>query len=136
MGAILIEVTLVAEACCVCGIPFGVPDYLQKKLRTEGGDFWCPNGHRLHYTEPEVARLKKKLAEAKEEARLYEQWYLAEQEDHESTRRSLSATKGVLTRTKKRVANGVCPCCHRHFENLERHMQTKHPDYAKEPDGR
>lgn len=33
-------------------------------------------------------------------------------------------------RLKKRAANGVCPCCTRSFQNLRRHMATKHPDHA------
>lgn len=33
---------------------------------------------------------------------------------------------------KNRVANGVCPCCNRHFENLERHMKGQHPDFQPE----
>lgn len=130
MNAVLVEVRLVAESCCVCGVIFGLPDHLQKKLQTEGGNFWCPNGHMQHYTEPTVSRLKKQLADAKRLAELRQQWYDAEREDHEATRRSLSATKGVLTRTKKRIAAGICPCCKRHFENLQRHMDTKHPDYT------
>lgn len=132
MDTLLVEVTLVVENCCVCGIPFGLPDYLQDKLQTDGGYFWCPNGHQQRYVEPEVPKLKKQLAQAKRLAELRQQWYDAEREDHEGTRRRLSATKGVLTRTKNRIAAGVCPCCRRHFENLERHIATKHPDYATE----
>lgn len=33
---------------------------------------------------------------------------------------------------KKRVGNGVCPCCNRTFENLSRHMSCKHPEYKTE----
>jgi hypothetical protein len=29
------------------------------------------------------------------------------------------------------VANGVCPCCNRTFQNLARHMAGKHPDYEE-----
>lgn len=125
MNAVLIEVKLVATSCCVCGIVFGLPDFLDKQLRTKGTSFYCPNGHILGYTDPELKKVKQKLE-------LYKQWYAAEQEDHEATRRSLRATKGVLTRTKNRIAAGVCPCCKRHFENLQRHMDSKHPDYAAE----
>jgi len=49
-------------------------------------------------------------------------------------RRSKNAIKGHHTRTKKRVAAGVCPCCNRSFENLGRHMKHQHPDYL-EADG-
>jgi hypothetical protein len=37
-----------------------------------------------------------------------------------------------VTKLKQRVANGVCPCCHRSFVNLHRHMAGQHPDYTKE----
>lgn len=52
--------------------------------------------------------------------------------ERNAAQRALRATKGRLTKTKKRIANGVCPCCNRHFVNLERHMTGKHPDYTKE----
>jgi hypothetical protein len=125
MSYVEVEVKLVATCCCVCGIFFGLPDFLDKQLKTKGTSFYCPNGHILSYTDPELKKVKRQLE-------LYKQWYAAEQEDHEATRRSLRATKGVLTRTKNRIAAGVCPCCRRHFENLERHIVTKHPDYAAE----
>jgi hypothetical protein len=47
-------------------------------------------------------------------------------------RKSHAATKGHLTRTKKRAASGVCPCCRRSFKQLRRHMQNKHPVYLAE----
>jgi hypothetical protein len=33
-------------------------------------------------------------------------------------------------RIEKRIHAGVCPCCNRTFQNLARHMNTKHPDEA------
>jgi hypothetical protein len=38
-------------------------------------------------------------------------------------------------RLKKRVAAGVCPCCHRTVSQMARHMKTKHPDYAAKTKG-
>ena len=40
--------------------------------------------------------------------------------------------KGQVTRIKKRVANGVCPCCNRTFKDLAAHMSTQHPDYIEQ----
>ena len=48
----------------------------------------------------------------------------------EAAQRQASAFKGVVTRTKNRIAGGACPCCNRTFQNLARHMATKHSDYA------
>lgn len=132
MEKTLVTVKLEIATCCVCGIPFGLPDYHRQHLLETGEEFYCPNGHAQVYSKPIVSELKKQLAQAKKEAELYNQWYAAERGDHEQTRRKLGAVKGVLTKTKKRIANGVCPCCRRTFVNLHRHMGTKHPDYVSE----
>ena len=51
----------------------------------------------------------------------------------EEAEASLQATKGVVTRLKKRAIAGVCPCCNRTFQQLAAHMAHKHPDY-KQPE--
>lgn len=43
---------------------------------------------------------------------------------------ALETERKAKARLKKRVANGVCPCCTRSFTNLRRHMATKHPNHA------
>ena len=48
-------------------------------------------------------------------------------------RRKAAALRGVVTRTKNRVGNGVCPCCNRTFANLMRHMHDQHPGYTAPP---
>jgi hypothetical protein len=35
---------------------------------------------------------------------------------------------------RKRIQSGVCPCCNRTFENLGRHMKSKHPAFDYEPE--
>jgi hypothetical protein len=55
--------------------------------------------------------------------------------DRNQAKRSLAAQKGVTTRIKRRVANGVCPCCKRTFQDLARHMAGQHPRYAEATDG-
>lgn len=132
MNTIQVEINLVAISCGACGLPFGLPDYYLKKLQETGKSFNCPNGCSIGYNNNEVDRLKKELAKVEKTKTIYKQWFDDEVDRRKSVERSLSATKGVLTKAKKRIANGVCPCCHRHFTNVERHMNSKHPDYAKE----
>lgn len=131
MDTIKVDVNIVTDTCCVCGIVFGYPDYFEKQLRKSGQTFYCPNGHSLWFGKSEADKLRDELKNVKRDAELNRQWYEAEQDDHQRTRRQLAATKGVLTKTKKRIANGVCPCCKRHFVNLERHMEMKHPNYVE-----
>jgi DNA repair exonuclease SbcCD ATPase subunit len=126
------QTTLVVEDCIACGVLFAFPITLQKKRKEDRKSFYCPNGHSMVYREGETARLKRELAK---EARLRE---IAESNArHEAMRRgwaenSLRTTKGVVTKLRKRAADGACPCCNRYFPNMHRHMTTQHPDYAKE----
>jgi hypothetical protein len=110
------------EECCKCGIVFAMPGYLKRRRYDEGGLFYCPNGHGQHYAKSEVQRLREKLDEQTREAtRQAARAASAEQAEHK--------TKLEINRLKKRVSNGVCPCCNRTFKQLARHMECKHPEY-------
>jgi len=42
-----------------------------------------------------------------------------------------AARKGKqVASLKRRAKNGLCPCCRRHFMNVQRHISTKHPGFA------
>ena len=130
------ETILVIEHCYHCGTPFGIESGLQKRFLQEGGTFYCPLGHGQIYAASTVDRLKQELTQAAkklEQAETNARYYADRAEE---ALRSNSALRGVVTRTKNRIANGVCPCCNRHFENLHRHMTTKHPEYKEREDGR
>ena len=123
-----VTTTLVAETCCNCGTPFAMASGLYDQLQRTGKSFYCPNGHSQHYTETTENKLKKAEQDIKS---LEDQakWWRGEAE---AKAKQLSATRGQLTKTKKRLAGGACPCCHRQFVSLQRHMTTKHPGYAVE----
>lgn len=127
-------IILISHVCGECGISFSMPEKFINERKEDGGTFYCPNGHPRVFREPEVKRLKKELEAAERRAKLFHGYYEAEQNDHEHTRNRLRATKGVLTKTKKRVAAGVCPCCNRTFQDLSRHMAGQHPEYAMPED--
>ncbi len=116
-------INLVDVDCFKCGIVFGMPEQFEREKRERGGTFYCPNGHGQHYTKSEVQRLQEKL---ETERRSTEFW----RNQNTLAERRISAQKGQATKLRKRLANGVCPCCHRHFTNLERHIQGQHPDYV------
>ncbi|WP_110727427.1 hypothetical protein [Mycolicibacterium porcinum] len=114
-----------------CGVAFAVEDGFDDRRRADHRNFYCPNGHSLSYkgkTELQKAQERAERLQRQVEAReadiRFEQRRLANE------RRAHAATKGQLTKTKKRVANGVCPCCNRHFVNVERHMTNQHPEYV------
>lgn len=121
---------LIVKTCGRCGLIYAVPDYFDEARRDDHNTFYCPNGHPRVYKEGEsqaarVKRLEDRIA-----------WERAQADqvraDRDALQRSLSATRGVVTRTKRRVGNGVCPCCNRTFQQLARHMSAKHPDYREE----
>lgn len=121
--------------CATCKCEFGIPEELHTAARAhERINFYCPYGHsnvfRTGETEAdklrrERDRLAQRIAEKDDEiVRLSNLRHEAE--------RSAAAFKGQVTKIKNRVGHGICPCCNRTFENLSRHMHSKHPDYAKQ----
>lgn len=123
MNTIYTEVELTVMTCGHCGIKFAIPEAMRDECeRHQGRNWFCPNGHSRVYRETDDVKLKK---ERERSARL-----VAERDQLQA---SLSATKGVVTRQSrqlKRIKAGVCPCCNRTFQNLARHLKTKHPEYA------
>lgn len=121
MGYALVNVNVVleTESCGVCGTHFAMPDTLKRAaLKDHSIFFWCPMGHRVHYTgETEASTLRKELEaeRARKEAALTRA--------NEAERASLK-----LSRKLKRVRKGVCPECNRSFLDLARHMACKHAD--------
>lgn len=118
--------TLTTVACCNCGVMFGVPERLRAARREDHGSFYCPNGHGNHYpAKNEAEQLRERLQQAEAQAT---HW----RDQAEAAERSARSQRGENTKLRRRVANGVCPCCKRSFANLHRHMAGQHPDYAEE----
>ena len=123
---------------CWCGIEHAVPESLYRVQVRERDDegrvktpIYCPLGHQWFVSgESKSAKLERELARERaqndqQQARLRDRL--------EHTERSRAALKGQVTKIKKRVGHGVCPCCSRTFQNLATHMQQEHPEFAQEP---
>lgn len=112
---------------CWCGIPCAIPTELYKIARNNRTQVvYCPLGHTFIYGgDTELTKTRKELERA-EAARV------RVKQELEAERRSHSATKGKLTKTRRRIANGVCPFCNRHFDNVEAHMHSKHPSQTSQ----
>lgn len=120
----MVEETMVHQQCINCGVHWMMPQYINNQRLKDKGNFYCPNGHSQAYIECEADKLRR------ERDRLAQR--LAEKDDTikdlENRRR---AAVGQVTKLRNRVSHGVCPCCNRTFENLQRHMASKHPTYAE-----
>lgn len=119
--------------CYRCGCPIMLPEEFNKHRLNDHKSFWCPNGHeQAYHGESEAERLRKSLhAETLKRERAERE----RREAQEAEQRAVAAREALerkAKREKKRAAAGVCPCCPRTFVNLQRHLVTKHPDYAAE----
>jgi hypothetical protein len=112
--------------CGTCGVMYALGEGFDRARRNDHQTFYCPNGHSKAFSdESEEERLTRERNEARDRA-------ARERSLRDQTEASLRATKGVVTKQRKkldRVKHGVCPCCNRHFENVEAHMATEHPDF-------
>jgi hypothetical protein len=113
---------------CWCGIHMAIPDDLYSIAnRNKGKTVWCPLGHQFIFSntvEEQLAEAKRETARARQRESAVRDLLTHEENSHRSTR-------GHLTRQKRRIAAGVCPCCNRTFRDLARHMEGQHPDYVK-----
>lgn len=132
MGAKILEFPcqFVSAGCCLtCGVEILLPQGFHDqalKLR-EKRSFFCCNGHSQHFIgETEAERLQRELKKSRAETELAHEM---RKRDLNDAGRKIAAARGEVTKIKNRVGNGVCPCCRRSFQNLMRHMKTKHPTY-------
>ena len=132
--------TLVIETCCheTCGMTFAMPDAFHRQKRRDHTNWYCPRGHSQHYTgesDLEAAKRREAAARSRESAA----WAAAgaARDQARAAQRSISALRGHLTRVRNKIANGVCPVpdCRRHFDNVQSHIATQHPDFrVTDPD--
>lgn len=126
--------------CYKCATHIWLETSVDKALQESHQNFYCLWGHRQAFSHDRgiqgeldaMRRDRDRLVQ--NEARLVEEAAAAAAERKAAhNKRSALAYKGVATKIKKRVAGGACPCCNRHFRELERHMTTQHPDYPATP---
>ncbi len=123
--------------CFKCGIEFHVPSHWKRTRQETHTEFFCPNGHAQGFygkspKELRIAELEREKVQ--QEHQLTNKTALLKQAraERDLADRRRAAAKGQLTKTKNRIAAGVCPCCNRTFTNVARHMKSQHPDYSSE----
>lgn len=115
---------------CWCGIHLAIPDNLLRRAKESNSvGIYCPLGHKFFFSESEADKLRKQLERAQSDRDWHRQRQQAERDLREHTERQLSAQKAATTKARKRHAAGVCPACKRTFQDVQRHMHSKHPDF-------
>lgn len=135
MATIAHTSTLVVTDCCVCGCLFGLPEQMNQEAIRTGRSFFCPNGHSQSYTRTTKAELeeaKAKLGRMKKSLALAERLEQEAREQQRAAERKAAAARGQVTKLKRKVAAGRCPCCTGLFPDLQQHMSSQHPDFVSE----
>jgi len=96
--------------------------------------FYCTYGHQQHFAqgETEAEKLRRERDRLKQQAAFKDEMIANANRRALNAERTASARKGQITPLKNRAAAGVCPCCNRTFENIRRHMASKHPAFQVE----
>lgn len=124
--------TLVVLHCYKCHCAFGITRDHYERADRSGESFYCPNGHSQVFTKTREQELERELADTKRRLGWAESGRQAARDQANAAERSARAYKGHLTRMRNKVANGVCPVpeCRRHFDAIQAHIKTVHPDWA------
>lgn len=141
VNAVGLEMTV--YQCGSCDMVFGLTDAFVERRRNDKASFfcpWCKVG--FSFTgESETERLRRELEQVKESRARETQRANANRDLLRQEERSHAATKGVATKRKKEIERmhvyvgaGTCPVpgCRRHFQDLDKHMKTKHEGWTAE----
>ena len=121
--------------CCYesCGVTFGVTAAWERVRREDHAWWYCPHGHKQHFAvETDAERLTREKAAVERQLGWEKSSREVAQRRAVAAEHATRAVRGHLTRIKRRVAHGACPCCHRSFADLRRHMEGQHPEFAVE----
>jgi len=133
LNPFVLQQTYTIITCANCGIDFAISESFVERLKKSHDSFYCPHGHSQHFvSKSDEDKLKEEVERLKNRIRIEQEYKEDYRNQRDEARRSAIAHKGHKTRLKKRIANGVCPCCNRHFSNLGDHMKSEHPDFVNE----
>lgn len=105
-----------------------LPEGLLENRRYDKKPWYCPNGHEWSFQEGEFDRVRRERDQLKQEtARLEDERRMALATANEQAEQRKKAER-ELKRVRARFDGGVCPCCNRTFQNVARHMKSKHPN--------
>lgn len=99
------DIKMVVEDCCSCNMQFGLPEYYYDQKKADGETFSCPNGHKQHYGKSDISQANEKIRTLKHELRMSQNQNDYNKKRATSAKKSLSATRGVVTRLKNKAAS-------------------------------
>lgn len=125
MSTVTLEVDFVVRQCSECGITYCLPSNFSRARCDDHNSWYCPNGHSQYVpAKSDAEKLRERLAEEQKKLANAQFELIAEKQRAETAEKSKK-------KLQQRIKNGACPCCHRQFTQLTRHMKTKHPEFVK-----
>lgn len=121
--------------CWCCRTSYLLPRALYVAARASDKiSFYCPYGHEGHFAQGETVedKLRRERDKLVQKVAMMDDELLNQSRAIMKMRQEAEAQKKEKNRFNRRVYNGVCPCCTRHFKNLGNHMRFKHPDFTAE----
>ena len=117
---------------CSCGAQQAMTKETYSVLKSSAATFYCVHGHTRWFPpgKSEEDKLREELEAERRQRQRAEQSVAFWQDEAKRERNRANGYKGHATRITKRAKAGICPCCNRHFIQLERHMANKHPDFT------
>lgn len=132
MGTYLTDIEM-ATINCKCGGTYAITERFRLDKHKVGGSWTCPYcqtgwGYASNSLNDKLRRdLDRKTSEVERQKSINAHTQVTLQ----TTRHQLRAEKGAKTKLKKRITDGMCPCCDRHFQNVRHHIKHMHPDYPE-----
>lgn len=126
MSAVLqFQYALQTIECAKCFISFAVASVFLTERRRDHASFYCPQGHSNYFPgQSDLEKLRNEIAEKERSLEFQRRRAQQNYERAEATERQLRATRGVVTRTKNRIAKGKCPKCSDQSSDLAKIFQA------------
>lgn len=121
-----------------CGIAFAIPSDMHSSRSADGKYFYCPNGHRIHFSESDNARLTRELEQTKKQFEKKLEWKQQEvaraderaaaaRRERDANEKRRRSQKAATTKLRKRACAGLCPLCAKSMPDLAAHVAEAHP---------
>ena len=131
------EVELTTFNCGECGGVYAINERRRKQCQRKGTGWHCPYCQVSwgYFGDSVVDNLKRELREARDRMDFERRRAQREAEGARRLEYKRRAAVGKLTKIQNKIARGECPCCGKRFQNLLKHLQTKHAEWVDEHGG-
>lgn len=130
------QLEFVLVECANCSMPFYTTKRFNKDRRDDHARFYCPHGHSNFYAQKsDEEKLREQLEAAERLKNHYREDADQQRRNRERAERRVTAMKGQVTKANNKLKKGICPCCEEQFPDLQKHIESQHPDFDIDQSG-